>query len=122
MRVAPVRRPRQREGSEITAERLRAVVSTAPPEGSPFHAELDMAELDDRRKPGGVWIGRGVSLSRSHLMFRSRRMCYEGRLLLVLVHLVDERPAPLFGRVLTSEYDADGQYRTALELMLMPAE
>ena len=101
---------------------MRAVVAVAPPEGTPFHAELDLAELDDRRKPSGVWVGRGMSLSRSHLTFRSRRMCYQGRELLVLVHLVDDRPAPLFGRVRSCEYDAEGLYRTVLELAAMPLD
>jgi hypothetical protein len=112
MRVAPVRRPRPGDG-EITAERLRAVVAAAPPEG---------AELDDRRKPGGVWVGRGFSLSRSHLTFRSRRMCYQGRQLLVLVHLVDDKPAPLFGQVRSCDYDSEGMHRTVLELMALPLE
>lgn len=121
MRVAPVRRARPGDG-EITAERLRAVVAAAPPEGAPFLAELDLAELDDRRKPGGVWVGRGFSLSRSHLTLRSRRMCYQGRQLLVLVHLVDDKPAPLFGQVRSCDYDSEGMYRTVLELLAMPVD
>lgn len=121
MRVMPVRRPRSSQG-EITAERLRAVVAAAPPEGTPFLAELDLGELDDRRKPGGVWMGRGLSLSRSHLIFRSRRMCYQGRQLVVLVHLVDDKPAPLFGQVRSCEYDSEGMYRTVLDLMAVPVD
>lgn len=87
-----------------------------------FRADLDLAELDDRRRPGASWIGRGIELSRSHLSLRSKRMCYAGRLLLVAVHMVDDRPVPLFGQVRDCEYDGDGLYRTEITLLEMPDE
>ena len=47
-------------------------------------------------------------------------MCYEGREALIAVHLVDDRPVALFGRVTKSEYDGDGLYRTSLTLATLP--
>jgi hypothetical protein len=65
-------------------------------------------------------MGRGAELSRSALTFRSRRMCYEGRQVVVAVHLVDDRPVALFGVVSKSEYEGEGLYRTMLTLQEMP--
>jgi hypothetical protein len=53
-------------------------------------------------------------------VFRSRRLCYEDREIVVAVHLIDDRPAPLFGRVTRCEYDGDGLYRTTLNLAPLP--
>ena len=61
-----------------------------------------------------------MELSRSTLSFKSRRMCYEGRELVVAVHLVDDRPVALFGVVSKSEYEGEGLYRTTLSLQEMP--
>ena len=47
-------------------------------------------------------------------------MCYEGRELLVAVHLIDDRPTPLFGKVSKSDYDGDGMYRTQINLQTLP--
>lgn len=88
----------------------------------PFRADLDLAELDDRHRPGMAWSGRGIELSRSSVTFRSRRLCYEGRRLIAAVHLVDDRPVPLFGIVTKSEYDGEGLYRTTMSLHPMPDE
>jgi hypothetical protein len=88
--------------------------------GFPFKAEVDMAELDERGRPGPMWAGRACELSRSQIIVNSRRMCYEGREALVAVHLVDDRPVTLFGKVLKSEYDGDGLYRTTLGLAPLP--
>jgi hypothetical protein len=88
--------------------------------GVRFDAELDMAELDDRDRPGPTWIGKGRELGRSHLIFRTRRMCYIGRRILVAVHLIDDEPVPLFGRVAACEYDGDGLHKVELELMRLP--
>jgi hypothetical protein len=85
-----------------------------------FRAELDIAEIDTRGRPGLAWTGRANELSRSQLTFRSRRMCYEGRELVVAVHLVDDRPVPLYGMVESSEYDGDGLYRTVVNLLPLP--
>lgn len=98
--------------------------SGGPPAKSsfPFRADLDLAELDDRHRPGMSWMGRGIELSRSSLTFRSRRLCYEGRRIVAAVHLVDDRPVPLFGVVSKSEYDGEGQYRTSITLHALPDE
>ena len=88
--------------------------------GVKFDADLDLTELDDRDRPGLVWSGRGRELSRAHMVLRSRRMCYQGRRLLIAVHLIDDRPVPLMGRVTSCEYDGDGLYRVEVELMQVP--
>lgn len=85
-----------------------------------FDAELDVCELDDRERPGQAWTARGRELGRSHLVFRSRRMCYQGRRVLVAVHLIDDTPLPLFGQVAKCDYDGEGQYRVELELLRVP--
>jgi hypothetical protein len=115
-------RPPERERSE---DHARVAARGIPPPGKPsgvfaFRAELDVTEIDTRGRPGVVWTGRALELSRSHLGFRSRRMCYEGRELLLAVHLVDDRPVPLYGMVTKSEYDGDGLYRTTINLLPMP--
>lgn len=56
------------------------------------------------------------------MTFRSRRLCYEGRRLVVAVHLVDDRPVALFGLVSKSEYDGEGLYRTTVMLQPIPEE
>ncbi len=85
-----------------------------------FKADLDLAELDERGRPGATWSGRACELSRSQIVFRSRRMCYDGRELLIAVHLIDDRPVALFGAVQRSEYDGDGLYRTVVDLAALP--
>ncbi len=86
----------------------------------PFSAEIDACEIDDRGRPETVWTARARELGRSRLVFLSRRMCYPGRRLLVMIHLIDHRPAPLHGLVQTCEYEADGLYRVELRLLPMP--
>lgn len=54
------------------------------------------------------------------MIFRSRRMCYEDRYLILCVHLVDDEPVPLYGKVVWSEYDADGQHRTKIQFAELP--
>lgn len=88
--------------------------------GHRFDAELDVCELDERERPGLTWPAQAQELSRSHLVFRSRRMCYTGRRLLIAVHLIDDAPAPLCGRVTTCAYDSDGMYRVELEFARVP--
>jgi hypothetical protein len=90
------------------------------PVGVRFDADLDICELDDRDRPGPAWTARGRELSRSHLIIRSRRMCYPGRRVLAAVHLIDDQPVPLFGKVVSCEYDGEGLYRVDLELLKLP--
>jgi hypothetical protein len=47
-------------------------------------------------------------------------MCYVGRQVLVAIHLIDDRPVPLMGRVFSCEYDGEGQYKISLELLPIP--
>ena len=122
---AAARRPHERAVA-LDAQRqepssVSGAASARPAKGGVvFRAELDLAELDDRGRPGAIWTGRSYEISRAVLAFRSRRMCYEGRELLVAVHLVDDKPTPLFGIVDKSEYDGDGLYRTVLTLKRLP--
>jgi len=88
--------------------------------GYPFRADIDIAELDYRAKPGIAWAARTSSLSRSHLTVLSRRMSYPERIMLVAVHLIDARPTPLMGKVVECEYHAEGLYRIVLELLPLP--
>lgn len=88
--------------------------------GHPFDAELDCGELDDRDRPGPPWTAKAIALSRSSMVFVSRKMCYVDRMLIIAVHLIDCKPAPLFGRVAACEYEGDGRYRVELELQPIP--
>lgn len=88
--------------------------------GRPFDAELDISELDDRDRPGPAWTARSQQLSRSTLIFISRRMCYAERMLIVAVHLIDAEPVPLFGRIVACEYEGEAQYRVEVELQPVP--
>lgn len=88
--------------------------------GIRFDADLDLAEIDDRERPGPTWTAKGRELSRSHLIIRSRRMCYPHRRVIAAVHLIDDQPVALFGRVIACEYDGDGLYKVELELLKMP--
>ena len=113
----PPRPPGQRP---IWSEEAPANAAAKPRAGHAFDAELDVSELDDRERPGPTWTGRGRELGRSHLILRSRRMCYVGRHLVVAIHLIDDRPVPLMGRVYSCDYDGDGQYRIAIDLLPIP--
>lgn len=88
--------------------------------GFTFEAEIECGELDDRGRPGAAWACRARQLSRSELVFMSRRMCYRDRRLIVAVHKIDSDPVPLLGRVATCDYESDGLYRVALELLPLP--
>src|SRR6478752_7443249 len=63
--------------------------------GHPFKADIDIAEIDDRGRPGPAWAARTATLSRSHLFVLSRRMSYPKRIMLVAVHMIDAKPTPL---------------------------
>ncbi len=93
----------------------------AQPGGTrPFGAELDACEIDERGRPETVWTARARELGRGSLVFLSRRMCYPGRRLVLLIHLIDSKPAPLYGLVQGCEYEAEGLYRVDLRLMPLP--
>ncbi len=87
------------------------------PHGNRFLAEIDLAELDERERPGMTWQARSSELGRSHFVLTSRRMCYVGRHLAIAIHLIDDRPVPLLGRVVSCDYTDDGLYRIDLDLL-----
>ncbi len=86
----------------------------------PFKADLDLTELDARGRPGPTWSGKGIDICRSGLWFRSRKLCYPDRELLIAVHLVDDQPTPLCGIVAKCDYDGEGLYVTHLKLQALP--
>lgn len=88
--------------------------------GHPFAADLDATELDDRLRPGLLWSAKGRELSRSQLVFVSRRMIHVGRMVLVAVHLIDDQPVPLFGKVTECDYESDGLHRVVLDFLPIP--
>ena len=115
----PFRRRSDRTDPDTPTHSVEPVRTNTRP-AFPFKAEVDMAELDERGRPGPVWTGRASELSRGHIIVNSRRMCYEGREALIAVHLVDDRPVALFGRVSKSDYDGEGLYKTTLALATLP--
>lgn len=92
----------------------------ARPAGAPFEAEVDATELDERGRASTTWSARARELSRSNVVFLSRRMTFPGRLLLLAVHRIDDKPVPLFGKVYQCDYEADGLYRVDLDLLPVP--
>lgn len=99
----------------------QAVVSRPKVAGHPFQADVDVCEVGERHRLGPTWAARSDTLSRSHLVLLSRRMSFPGRVFLVAVHLVDDEPIPLLGKVAYCDYDAEGLYRVVLELVPIPA-
>lgn len=90
------------------------------PAGLPFRALLDVSELDERGRPGPSWTAGSLELSRSHVVISSRRLCYPDSIIALAVHLIDDRPVPLMGRVISCGYSDDGLYRVDLDLMKIP--
>ena len=92
----------------------------ARPCGQKFDANLEVAEVDDRGRPQHAWLARAQKLSRSNIVFRSRRMCYIGREIILAIHLIDGSPVGLYGRVNSCDYDGDGQYVVDVDLVTLP--
>lgn len=90
------------------------------PRTRPFRADVHLTELDDRARPGPTWPGRAEGLSGSNVVIDSRRMCYVGRRVLIAVHMIDDAPAPLAGRVHSCDYLGAGLYRLDLNLERFP--
>lgn len=88
--------------------------------GHPFDAELEIGEVDDRGRPGGVWVARGREVSRERLVLMSRRMVRLGSLVIIAVHMIDDEPMPLFGKVVECEYEAEGLHRIIVEFRPTP--
>ena len=92
-------------------------VGDAGVQGARFTADVDLCELDEHQRPGSIWPARTALLSRSNLVILSRRMSFVGRWLLVAVHLIDDTPTPLMGRVTQCDYYADSLYKIVVELV-----
>ncbi|MBX3363540.1 MAG: hypothetical protein KF866_02135 [Phycisphaeraceae bacterium] len=92
------------------------------PKGHPFRTEVDLGEIDERMRPSAPWTARTLELSRGHLVLLSRRMVYTGRKMLISVHLIDSKPTPLAGVVVSCDYDADGLYKIDLDLVPVPRD
>lgn len=88
--------------------------------GRPFNAELDATELNDRYRPGPTWTARSRELSRAHLVVGARRMTHVGRVVLIAIHLIDDEPVPLMGRVIECDYEAEGMHRITIDLLPIP--
>ncbi|MEM7623606.1 MAG: hypothetical protein AAF235_10450 [Planctomycetota bacterium] len=110
-------------GVELTpTDVLDAAIAVARPRprGRSFDAELDIAEIDERGRAGPIWQATANSLSRSNLLICTRRMCYVGREIVIAVHLIDDQPIPLFGRVFSCEYQGDGMHQVDIDLLEVP--
>lgn len=114
----PLPESKPEKAPEPIAEDLGAAAGA--PTFHEFDAELDVAELDERLRPVTTWSARSTSVNRSSLGFRSRRMCYPKKLLIIAVHLIDDKPTILAGRVTTCDYDGEGLYSIDVELMPKP--
>lgn len=88
--------------------------------GHTFEANLDLAELDERGRMAQTWSAQARTISKSELVFVSRRMCYPDRPVIVAVYLADSDPVGLFGYIGECEYEADGLYRCVLMLSEIP--
>lgn len=109
---------------EACAPALAAIAEPVEPDAlarsHSFDATVDLSELDDRQRPGPSWCARGDQLSRAHLVVLSKRMVHPERRILIAIHLVDDRPAILFGRVESCSYQADGLHRIRIEFQPVP--
>ncbi len=88
--------------------------------GHTFKAIADFSELDDRFRPGPKWTGRALRLSKSHLVFQSRRMCHKDRTIAAAIHRIDSDPVPLVGTVSQCVYSSDGMYAAVLDFIARP--
>lgn len=110
----------------MRAECAAATATTAAPvrverrKGHAFEAPLEVGEMDERGRPGAPWQARGREVSREYLVFQSRRMVRVGSMVIVAVHLVDDEPMPLFGKVMECEYETEGMHRVKVEFRTIP--
>ncbi|MGE3108667.1 MAG: hypothetical protein AB7G11_12815 [Phycisphaerales bacterium] len=123
-------KPRYRPGEYAKAleeERLRwSNIHFRPkaperPKGIPFHAELDLTELDTVGRPMLTFTAKASELGESHICIRSRRMCYTTRRIIAAMHALDDQPVPVYGEVDCSDYDGNGLYLTRVRLMELPS-
>ncbi len=110
------------EDLQATRKRRRRREYEERPATVPFTAELDVTELDERRRPGPTWTAKACEIGTARVVIRARRMCYRGRQLLIAVHLIDDKPTPLYGVVHECVYDCDGLHRIDIDLEHVPTE
>jgi hypothetical protein len=108
------------EPVQVPVKRTMAQVPAKPSKPHAFDAELELSEIDDRGRPGTAWTARGREVSRERLVLRSRRMVRLGCMVIVAVHLLDDAPMPLFGKVVSCDYDADGLHKVTVEFRPVP--
>lgn len=99
--------------------------AAAPPpfeNGRLFRADADVSELDDKGRPGPAWTVTTTHLGRANLSISSRRLVYEGRVLVLAVHLLDATPTLLCGRVKSCAYSGDSSHLIVMDLLPAPAD
>lgn len=105
------------QADDFFDEPTRTAESPPPePKTYTFEAALDLCELDDRGRPTPHWSAKACKISPTRLTLRSRRMLFASRWLYIAIHLVDSDPVPLYGRVISCEYEGDGLYLAELDL------
>jgi hypothetical protein len=106
----------------INVPSVKQVDAPSPfPGGRPFRADVDMAELDSRGRPGATWTAHSQHLGRGNLSVLTRRVAYEGSTLVVAVHLLDSEPTVLCGVVRACDYVGEGIHRLILDLQPVPS-
>ena len=84
-----------------------------------FTTRVWVHELDDSNAPGEGHVADAADISRSGMGFRSRRMYYIGRTIVIILTLSTERK-PMFGIVRSSRYTYGGQHHVGVEFCAKP--
>jgi len=88
----------------------------------PFRADADVSELDDKGRPGPAWTVTTTHLGRANVSISSRRLVYEGRVLVLAVHLLDATPTLLCGSVKSCIYAGEASHLIVMDLLPTPAD
>ncbi len=99
----------------------RVLESGTRPVGHRFTADADASELDERMRPTPKWAVQMCELGRNHVVFYSRRMVYEGQRMILAIHLLDDCPVVLAGKVVSCDYEGGGSHRIDVDLVHVPA-
>lgn len=84
--------------------------------GREVRIRAHMSELLGQGRPGPAWSVVTSSISPSRFSVESRRMCYPERPVIAALHVLDARPMPLMGMVLSCEYTGDGVHRVVVAM------
>jgi len=76
--------------------------------------------LNENGEPTTPWTARAVRLSRSHLVVRSKKLCYVERYVLIAIHLLDADPTCLAAVVKQCDYIGGMHYALGLALVELP--